>query len=545
MKKRVNMRMKNVFVNMMKNNIGQRAIILTLFLLYLILGILIYRDYGISTDEPTERESTFTNIKYAMETLGYEGLNGVNGDLENYSYKYYGIAMQVPPALVEWAKDFPGGAAIFYYRHIWTFLVCFAGYICFYLMCREVFKSKWLSLLGTAMIALYPRFFAEQFYNIKDLVFVSMVMVSMFVTVRVIESNYSVFWTLLFAIVTALTTNVRIVGAIFPVLLIGYIWLIKILNKCGIETGEESKAVLRTSILTIVGYVLAYIAFMPILWKNPVQGILSVFTKFSDYDDWNGAVVFMGKIISGDEIPWYYVPVWMLVSLPVWYIVLFILITGALLFVVFQKLRKNEKLHFSMLIRNKYMVWAALIGFLPWFATVVAHSTLYNGWRHCYFVLPTLIFLILGGLKYFQPYLNKNKVARGGIILLSAGGLFLQMGWILKNHPYEMVYFNAVGRNWASDFDRDYWHLSMVELCRYILAHDESEKITLQAPNDIFMRFLSDEEKERISLEENSMYYIETYRGKTGNDSVMEGYEDYYSITIDGYRIATIFKRIV
>ena len=93
-----------------------------------------------------------------------------------------------------------------------------------------------------------------------------------------------------------------------------------------------------------------------------------------------------------------------------------------------------------------------------------------------------------------------------------------------------MVYLNAIGRIWGADFDRDYWSLSSVELSRYILEHDDSEKISLEASNDVFMRFLPEEERNRIVLEENGTYYIESYRGKVGNEIIKEGYEEYYSI---------------
>lgn len=520
----------------------QKLLIVILFGAYFMMGILVYKDYGISTDEPTERESTFTNLKYVMDTLGIDGLEGVNGDLENYSDRYYGIIMQIPPALIEWARDFPGGAEIYYMRHLWTFIVCFLGYICFYLMCREILKSRWLSLAGTAMIALYPRFFAEQFYNIKDMIFVSMVMVSMYMTVRVIESKCSVLWTLLFAVTAALTTNVRIVGIIFPVLLLGYLWLVKILNQCKQNIGEESCYVVRTSILVVVGYWLTYVASMPILWKNPVKGSLAVFTKFSDFDVWNGTIVFMGRIIGGDEIPWYYIPVWLLISLPVWYLVLLVLAAAEFVFAWIRKIKRHDKMQINVLFHNKYVFWAFLIGFLPWIATVAAHSTLYNAWRHCYFILPPMVLIILSGLRRLGNYMGKNMV-QAGLTFIMVLCLAVQVCWIIKNHPYEMVYLNAAARKWGADFDRDYWHLANLRLCRYILEKDDSATITLGAASDRFLLFLSGEEKERISMEENPMYYLETYRGKTGNESEMEGYEDYYSITVDGYRIATIFKR--
>ncbi len=526
----------------MKQQSKRKYIILILFLVYFVAGISVYKDYGVSTDEPDERESTFINIKYAMDFLGLEGLEGAHGDLENYDYRYYGISMQIFPAILEWAMHFPGDPVIYYIRHLWTFLVCYAGYVCFYLMCRRVFQSSWLSLLGTAMIALYPRFFAEQFYNIKDMIFAAMVMISMFVTVRLIESGYSIGWTLVFAVVTAVTANVRIVGVIFPMLLLGYIWLTGILEKCGVNPEEKNTHILRTSILVIAGYIIVYICLMPICWKDPLKGIVSVFTKFSDYDAWNGAIVFMGNIIGKDELPWYYIPVWLLVSLPVWYIILLILLllTGAYLLI--GKI-KNHEMSIKILMRHKYALWAFLIGFVPWIAAVVLHSTLYGGWRHFYFVLPPVVFVILYGLNYIRLHSGFSNVLKLGILSVSIIGLLLQTGWIVRNHPYEMVYFNSVGRRWGDSFDRDCWHLSETQLCRRILEEDDSKVISFNATSPIFMHILDEEERSRISLENDPVWFIETYRGRTGNNVQMEGYEEYYSVIVDGYKVATIFKK--
>lgn len=526
----------------MKQYSREKYLILILFIIYFIVGLSFYKDYGISTDEPDERESTFTNIKYVMDFLGIEGLDGANSDLENYDYKYYGVAMQVIPALVEWGMHFPEEPAIWFIRHLWTFLVCCAGYICFYFMCRRVFSSRWISMLGTAMLALYPRFFAEQFYNIKDMIFAAMVMISMFATVMLIESRYSIGWTLIFVVVTAVTTNVRIVGAIFPVLLLGYLWLTGILEKYKINTGGKDDHIVRTSVLIIAGYIIVYITLMPVCWKNPLGEIISVFVKFSDYDAWNGAIVFMGNVIGKDEIPWYYIPIWLLISLPIWYIALLILAMGIYIFVLIRKVKKHE-MTVTGLMCNKYTVWAVLLCFIPWAAAVVLHSTLYGGWRHFYFILPPVVFVIISGLNYIRLHYELNRVLKKGIVIISLAGLLLQTGWIIRNHPHQMIYLNSVGRKWGDSFDRDCWHLSETELCRRILREDKSEIISLNATSPIFMRILTEDERKRISIEENPVYYLETYRGKTGNDISMDGYEEYYSIVTDGFKVATIFKR--
>ena len=155
-----------------------------------------------------------------------------------------------------------------------------------------------------------------------------------------------------------------------------------------------------------------------------------------------------------------------------------------------------------------------------------------------------MTFVIISGLKLLLQKMQAKQLYGKTVFAICILGLLLQSGWIIRNHPFEMVYFNSVSNRFGDCFDRDYWHLSMVDLSRYILEHDDSEQITMHTPNNIFLRCLSEEEKTRIVLEDDKpMYYIETYRGKLGNYDKLEGYQDYYSITVDGFRIATVFKK--
>ena len=57
------------------------------------------------------------------------------------------------------------------------------------------------------------------------------------------------------------------------------------------------------------------------------------------------------------------------------------------------------------------------------------------------------------------------------------------------------------------------------------------------------MYMLEDDERNRIAEEEEPLYYIETYRGKVGNELKKDGYEEVYSIIVDGYKVSTIYKK--
>lgn len=57
----------------MKQQGKQKYLILILFLLYFVVGISLYKDYGVSTDEPDERESIpFKMAQSVRNSNGYD-----------------------------------------------------------------------------------------------------------------------------------------------------------------------------------------------------------------------------------------------------------------------------------------------------------------------------------------------------------------------------------------------------------------------------------------------------------------------------------------
>lgn len=517
-------------------------IIIAAFLAYLAVGIGIYRDYGISSDEPTERISTLVNVKYILTFLGHDHAAQMEvPELETYSDRYYGTLLQMPSVVFE-AGD-QGLGDIFYGRHLYTFGLCFMGYITFFFLCKMLLKSNLLGILGTMMIALYPRFFAEQFYNIKDMVFVSVFMISMLVTVKLIESKFNWKWIFLFALSTAVSTNVRIVGIIFLLLILGYLLLDGILGKVAKSSGYEAqcKHPLQCGAILLLLYLMMFMMTLPITWKNPIQGVFEVFVKFSNYDNWDSTIVFMGNVISKTEIPWFYIPVWILLSVPIWYILLFVVTVIICVCLCVKKAKKNDKFLLTLVSEYKYVLWCTLLMAVPWLGIAVMHSTIYNGWRHCYFLLPPMVLFSLFGVNYLIKRGKKYGVVLLAIIVLGGGS---QITWMWNNHPYEMVYFNNIGKHFGEYFDRDYWHLATLDAFRYIAQNEENSTFSVKTSgNNYYRYFLDEEERARIVDEEEPLYYIESYRGKVGNDLKKDGYAEIYSIVVDNFKILSVYKK--
>lgn len=528
---------------------GGKCLILFMACLYLLAGAAVFRDYGVSTDEPNERRTMYINANYVLTLLGKESMDVP--ELDSYEDKYYGIFLQMPTAVFEIGSK--GWNYIYTWRHLYTFGICVLGYIAFYFLCRKIFASDLTAFLGTAMIALYPRFFAEQFYNIKDMLFVAVYIFAMWGTCKVIESKFDWKWVVIFAFLSALATNVRIVGIIFVPLLTGYAWLVCLAERMNqteqvTASGESvsreltTKRALIFSVLVFLLYFLFLVMMYPVAWAHPIRTMIEIFAKFSNYDDWTGAIVFMGKILSKEEVPWYYIPVWMLITVPIWYILLFLLTMGISFGKLVFKIKQRES-WYTLLFQYKYFFWAVLLVLIPWGAIVVKHATLYSGWRHCYFLVPPLVLVVLYGVNHIMK--RRGKGCKIPVFAFIALGLVIQINWIRINHPHEMVYFNGVGKNWAADFDRDYWHMAEGKAYDYILENDHSDRITVDSTGTRYpLNFLTEEQRQRFEITaEDPMYFIETYRGKLGNELPLPGYNEIYSVTVDDFKIITVYKR--
>lgn len=518
----------------------QQILVAVAFIAFVIVGIMIFRDYGVSTDELQERNSTLVNANYIWTLLGLEP-RPVPA-LSEWKDRYYGMIMQFPTIIFEifhWDIS-----KILLGRHFYTFIVCVIGWWFFYDLCKRIYGSRMLALAGSGMLALYPRFFAEQFYNIKDLIFVAVYIASMWAMERMISARYSWKWILVFSMFSAAATNVRLPGLILIVVALCYLWIVPVIERAYKTTilGLSMLDVVRISVMMIGIFALAWIIYMPIAWSNPLDAMVKTYEEFSTYD-YDSHAVFMGEHITGMHLPWYYVPVWMMISLPIWYQVCLAISVLIGLYQVVHMVRNKEQVLRCAFDEDRYVTWSLILFIAPWLAIVIAKATLYNAWRHCYFMLPPLVLLDLFGIQFLVKQRKALQYVMSAVIIV---GFAVQVRWMVINHPYEMVYFNEIGRQYAAGFDRDYWHLSDYQAYQYIVSQDDTRPISIgQYGGGCYSHILNEEERESIiTTDEHPTYYIDTYRDEIGNQLSREGYEEIYAIEVDGYKIASVFRKI-
>ena len=523
-----------------------KAIILLLVAGFvLVMGRRLVKDYGVSRDERAERESLLVNANYVAGLMGKEVDEDIK-PLETFKDRYYGMAAQFPMIIFERFAD-TNFRHMFLLRHLYTFFLCCIGYLAFYFFCKKVFGSRAYGALGAAMVALYPRFFAEQFYNIKDMVFLSIFMMMLLVTYLFVESGYKWGYCILFTFMCAFATNVRIMGGIFGACVLGYMWMMYAYEKIGKKEPTHSAGKLAAlSAVILIGTVVVLVALTPILWHDPIHELPAMFRHFLNYDGWNGELVFMGKVINKTQIPWYYVPVWLLISLPIWYLVVLFVAAGLFIYLVVKAVAKKEDLFTKFFVNNKYVTLAVVTGFLPWLMVAVTGATIYNGWRHLYFIFPAIVVAILWTVRRFL--MSGGAMKKLSLALVTVG-MLTQVIWICRYHPYEFVYFNEVGSLFADQFDRDYWTLCELPAYRYLKEVNEEytgrDYFFMHTEGAAYFEYVLEEEElaKMNTYNEDPDYYVAYYRGVVGNEYEVEGFTEIKTIEVNGFKVASIYAK--
>jgi hypothetical protein len=512
---------------------NRHIIVFVFFSAYLFIGIGIFRDYGLSWDEYYRREAAQNLIEQTV--FGEQVAHVPTGA------KYHGIIFEMLLMGVERGFGLEDLRDIFLMRHSVTFLTFFLGVVFFYLLCRHRFRDWKIGLLGALFLILSPRIFAHSFYNPKDIPCLAFFIVSIYTLVRYLEKK-TVRRALIHALATALVIDVRVVGAIIPVFTLIFLacdWLA--------TEGKDKWA--KSALIYFLATPVFTVLFWPVLWRNPAGEYLTAFKQMSHYP-WPFTLLYMGKYLKASEIPWHYAPVWIAMSTPLMYLILFLIGAVSRLFSCVKNVGNFYR-------TNKIDLIALSWFFIPLVIIIGRGSALYDGWRHVFFVYPGLLLVALAGLTTFVDWARKFfpstrlKAANIALALLVALGLSDPLYFTFKYHPHQNVYVNPVAGSNMQDikenFELDYWGLSYRKVLEHILKSDSSPTIEIQVANDAGkwnQYLLSPGDRKRIvyvSKTSEAKYLVSNYRWHPSEYKGLGA--PYYSINIGNARLAVVYQR--
>ncbi len=457
-------------------------IVVVFFALFLIYGFIVCSDYSISVDEIMERNSSLVTYKYIFPGVSDIVTDSVDftevSDLLKWRDRYYGVALQLPAVAVEHMFQFCLPLKdVLQIRHYYVFLLSFIAACFFYKLAKKITGNIYTAILGTMFFILYPRTLADSFYNIKDSVFLSVFTVNLYCAALFLEKQN---WKrmLLLAGITAFCVNTRIVGAVA----IAVCLLLVFIKNIRQHTLRKKWAlILGAGCLSILFYVL----ITPVTWHDPLKEIINVYRTFSDYTAWEGTNFYLGRYYDASQLPWHYLPVWMLITLPL------ITVTFAGIGVI----------HCLRIKKQSYFGWMLLVTIaVPILYVIAARPVLYNGWRHFYFVYAAIALMAVFGVQSLRSLFHANRwkrVVDAGLIVTAILAVARVWDW----HPYEYAYFNPVAANYADKyFEKDYWGMTTNELLEDLLKNDKSEKLDVYLHMGWAANKLSVSQRERLHL---------------------------------------------
>jgi hypothetical protein len=442
----------------------QRRLVVVFFAAVLGIGLVVYRDYGLSWDEDCTRvDNGLANYRYLV--------HGDRCALCHSPEKYHGPAFELLLIFLEKGLGLQDTRPIFFMRHLVTFLLFFTAVLVFYRLLRRRFDSRLVGLAGAAFLVCSPRIFADAFYNPKDLPFLCCYVFSL-ATLVAWRRQPGAARAALHALSCAVLIDIRILGLLVPLLTL---LLAAVDGWHARRAGTPAR--LRPGPLLLYGLLLVglTVLFWPLLWHHPLLRLARAFRQMRRYP-WGGSVLYFGRSLPATNLPWHYLPVWFGLTTPPLYLLLF----GAGLAVLGRRLLRGPSRFLAEHPEDLVFLLAFL---LPPLAVVTLRSVVYDGWRHLYFTYPAFLFVAALGLaalwRRARALAVRFRPAPWLFLAALAVPLTATALAMVRTHPYQNVYFNdlagPVQAAGGPRFELDYWGLSCRRGLEYLAERTAGE----------------------------------------------------------------------
>ncbi len=337
--------------------------------------------------------------------------------------------------------------------------------------------GNWRSgFIALVLLAISPQLFGQSMNNPKDIPFAAAYAFSIYQFFKWIKElpNPSI-RTLIYASVgIAVAIGIRVGGLILVGILIVFLvaeWLFnKNVREKLMKQGALPRLLKHVVLVSAAGYFGALL-FWPYGLEAPFSNPFKALGEMQNFST-TIRILFAGKHIMSNEVPWNYIPTWISITTPL--IILFpaLLMAAASLFT-----RK--------IFRWEYILLLTFAIVFPWAYAVYKKSSLYDGLRHFLFIVPLLT--VLAAL-FFEVlfHMAKNRIIAIIIALVLLAGIFLPLSWSIKNHPDEYCYFNELTggiKGAYGNYETDYWMNSIRETSNWFHQQEglisDQRKITV------------------------------------------------------------------
>ena len=435
--------------------------------LFLLAGLALAGDYGINYDERAQRQIAQANLDYIRGQAD-------RIEPELYHDRVYGMVFELPLLLAERLL----GLEDYYYVHrlrltLTHLLFIGSAFFCWRLAYRLT-DNRLVAILALLLFLLHPRIYAHSYLNSKDLPFLSVFIIALYLLERAFRKD-TVGAFILLGIAVGILTNLRIMG-------VGL--LAAALAMRGLDLGAaagwpERKPILLTAGLFVLTAGLTLYAVTPYAWANPIDYLTTSLSLTV-----NHPVVlpqlFQGKLLLSNELPPHYAAVWFALTTPPPILLLGIIGMAAIAVRAWRRpgvVFRNTRRRFRLLLMACFL--------LPPLAAALLGSNQYEGWRQLYFLYAPFCLLAALGGGWLLTALARRRFWPAGIYGLAGLGLALTLLQMMQIHPLQTDYFNfLVNRTeperLRTQYAMDYWKLAVGDGLQYLLTRHPGEPLTVR-----------------------------------------------------------------
>ncbi len=427
-------------------------------------------DYNMTWDEPEDR-NYFTKVLSYYETFGKDDrcitLEPGNKDYNLHEHLiYYGPLVNLTTAFV---NKYISPLPIYETRHIIISLFALIGLIYTSLIVRKMLHWR-AAFLALIFMALTPTIFGHSMNNQKDIPFMSFYIMSVFYILQMIRQIPKIKSETIFmmGLSGGLLMSVRIAGLLafaYLSLFMAMHFLQAIRQK---RIQVQLKSLAAYAFPLIISFVMAYvitISLWPAAHAQPLTHPFEALRNFEKFGLVHIYEIFEGNRFYMKDLPWYYLPKSMLISIP-----LFVLL-GFAIFLIFT----------PRWIKSDRILMILFVFIFPLLYIIYKDATVYSTWRHVLFVYPP--FLVLSVYGWEMMLMHKNKIFQlVALLVIVTLGLKTEF-WMIKNHPYQYLYYNElVGgvKGAYGKYELDYWTQSPKEAIEWILEQEKGDTFPIQ-----------------------------------------------------------------
>lgn len=405
---------------------------------FVVIGALIFILMPLMSGSYGQTGDEWLQMEYGEHVWNYffngdkQALDYTNKQLQYRHQELYGGLFDFPAYAVH--RMFPS-ADFLAIRHFinaiyGALMMLFTG-----LFAKRV-SGKWsVGVVALLFIIFSPRVFGESMNNPKDIPFAAGFIMGAYFFIAILQDfpRNNIRNLIGLALGWGIAFGVRSAGG---VLLIAYMvvfgglyyFLHKDFREKLAADGNKllKKFLLFVGIALVAGFALG-IAFWPWGLQSPISHTLEALQGMTNREAYL-RVLYNGMYYMSNEMPAEYEFRWISISNPMVVIIGFVLF-----FALFIPLRKRYG--------NYVFIILAFAALFPLLYMIYKNSTVYDSWRHVFFVYPFWVVAAALGWDTLSVFI-KNEKLKPAPLAIAILGLLPVVFWVVKNHPNETTYFN-------------------------------------------------------------------------------------------------------